>query len=457
MAVIKLVEDYAVSQLRKDVRDAMVMTGELALVLQLYHAGDTDTVPCPQCGDDIYKSPEADCRSCYGTTFDGGVRQVVKVWTVFTDNIEGERVSNKGIWQTDNRHVQFEAFPAVTEHDVLVRVKEWSADGIPQSIKGFYMLSQVTVRSLRTGPRWGQQVADVVGQKAQLTELAPHHKMIQHYPIIGRSFIGPMRQNPWGQYPTDVANQVNNRLGVVADIAVQRNFPRSAGIFYSVAPAGPPTGPAAAGAPYAQSVGDGTTTSFTITHNLGTRDVGVVVYDNTTFAEVDADVVHADIDTVNVTFGDPPASYGYRVVAFAGTYTQAIGDGKSSTLSVAHNLGTRDVWVAVYNTSTLTEVDADVEHTDPSLASVVFEHPPLIGRHRAVVLLSSYAQNVGNAVHQSFDVTHNLGTRDVWVRVYDTTTYAEVALPCVHTDANTVTLDFGVAPLTHAHRVVVGT
>jgi len=456
MAVVKLVEDYAVSQLRKDVRDAMVMTGELALVLQLFHPGDDDTVPCPQCGDDIYKSPEADCPSCYGTSFDGGVRQAIKVWTVFGDNVEGEKYGPRGVWQTDNRTIQFEAFPAVSDHDVLVRIEEWSSDGIPLAVKGFYMLQQVVVRSLRTGPRWGQQVADVVGQKAQVWELSPEHKMIRNYPIIGRSFIGPMRQNPWAQYATDVANQVTNRTDVVEDIAIERNFPRAKEIYYyAAAPGGPP--PGAAAMPYAQSIGDGTSTSFDVTHSLNTTDVGVVIYDNATFAEVDADVVHTDVNTVNVTFADPPSSYGYRIVAFAGVFTQVIGDGKNVTFPVLHGLGTRDVWTAVYNSSTLTEVDPDVEHTDPSLVTVIFENPPLYGRLRVVVLLSSYAQHVGNAVHQSFDVTHNLGTRDVWVRVYDTTTYAEVALPCTHTDANTVTVDFGAAPLTHAHRVVVGT
>ena len=67
MAVIKLVEDYAVTQLRKDVRDSLTMAGEQSVLLRLFHAGDPDAVLCPQCGDDIYKSPEKDCTSCYGT------------------------------------------------------------------------------------------------------------------------------------------------------------------------------------------------------------------------------------------------------------------------------------------------------------------------------------------------------------------------------------------------------
>ena len=55
----------------------------------------------------------------------------------------------------------------------------------------------------------------------------------------------------------------------------------------------------------------------------------------------------------------------------------------------------------------------------------------------------------------SFSVTHNFGTRDVTVSIFDTTTYAEVFADVVHTNTNTVTVSFAVAPDTDAFRVVV--
>lgn len=63
--------------------------------------------------------------------------------------------------------------------------------------------------------------------------------------------------------------------------------------------------------------------------------------------------------------------------------------------------------------------------------------------------------SVGNGTNTSFAVTHNLGTRDVQVQVYDNATYDTVECDVVRTDANTVTVSFAVAPATNAYRVVV--
>jgi hypothetical protein len=188
MAVIKLVEDYAVSQLRKDVRDALTLAGEQSVLLQLFHSTDKDTTPCPQCGDDIYQSPEADCSSCYGTMFEGGVRSACRIWAMYTDKQAPEQRGPRGEFEPDARSVQFEAFPIIVEHDVLVRVRHWNADGTVKELEGFYMLSVPERRSLRTGTRFGQYGWDVVGQKAQLGELPPTHKMITTYPILGKVF-----------------------------------------------------------------------------------------------------------------------------------------------------------------------------------------------------------------------------------------------------------------------------
>jgi hypothetical protein len=190
MAVIKLVEDYAVAQLRKDVRDSLTMAGEQSVLLRLFHAADPDAVACPQCGDDIYKSPERDCTSCYGTMFDGGVREAMKIWALYTDHQVNEALSNRGTYEPDHRHIQFEAFPLVTEHDVVVRVKHWNYD-TPVEVEGFYLLDKVDRRSLRTGSRFGQYGWDVVGQKADLAELPEQMGMITHYPVLGQHFAQP--------------------------------------------------------------------------------------------------------------------------------------------------------------------------------------------------------------------------------------------------------------------------
>jgi hypothetical protein len=58
----------------------------------------------------------------------------------------------------------------------------------------------------------------------------------------------------------------------------------------------------------------GSATSYAVTHNLGTRDVNVNVYDNATYDTVETDVVRTDSDTVTISFAVAPTSNAYRVV-----------------------------------------------------------------------------------------------------------------------------------------------
>jgi hypothetical protein len=66
---------------------------------------------------------------------------------------------------------------------------------------------------------------------------------------------------------------------------------------------------------YAASVGDGSATSYTVTHNLGTKDVVVSVYDNSSpYAEVICDVQHTSTTAITLLFSVAPTSNQYRVV-----------------------------------------------------------------------------------------------------------------------------------------------
>lgn len=65
---------------------------------------------------------------------------------------------------------------------------------------------------------------------------------------------------------------------------------------------------------YAANIGDGSTTSIVVTHNLGTRDVDVTVYDSSSYAVVYPDVTITSTTTVTVIFAVAPASNAYRVV-----------------------------------------------------------------------------------------------------------------------------------------------
>lgn len=67
--------------------------------------------------------------------------------------------------------------------------------------------------------------------------------------------------------------------------------------------------------PYSVDVGDGSSTSIVVTHNLGTRDVQVEVYDTSSpWATVDCDVERTSTNTVTLIFTVAPATAKYRCV-----------------------------------------------------------------------------------------------------------------------------------------------
>ena len=62
------------------------------------------------------------------------------------------------------------------------------------------------------------------------------------------------------------------------------------------------------------TIGDGSATAFVITHNMGTRDVVIQVYDAASYDTVIADVVRTSTDTATVTFSTAPSSNAYVAV-----------------------------------------------------------------------------------------------------------------------------------------------
>lgn len=64
---------------------------------------------------------------------------------------------------------------------------------------------------------------------------------------------------------------------------------------------------------YAVTIGNGSATTITVTHNLGTLDVVVSVYRLSTGTEVDCDVTKTDGNTITLTFAEAPAASSLRV------------------------------------------------------------------------------------------------------------------------------------------------
>lgn len=81
----------------------------------------------------------------------------------------------------------------------------------------------------------------------------------------------------------------------------------------------------ASSATYTTTIGDGSSTSLTVTHNFNSRNVIVAVKDASTYAEVMCDVAATSDNAVTLTFGTAPTVGQYRVTVF--------GDGAAATLT----------------------------------------------------------------------------------------------------------------------------
>lgn len=71
------------------------------------------------------------------------------------------------------------------------------------------------------------------------------------------------------------------------------------------------------------------------------------------------------------------------------------------------------------------------------------------------VVARKFAQTIGNGSSSSITVTHNLGTQDVIVQVYEIATNETVECDVIRSSTTQVTLGFAVAPANNSLRVVV--
>lgn len=71
-------------------------------------------------------------------------------------------------------------------------------------------------------------------------------------------------------------------------------------------------------------------------------------------------------------------------------------------------------------------------------------------------LARKHVSNVGDNIASTvFAITHNLGTRDVTVQVFDNSTYETVEVDVARTSTAVTTVTFAVAPSANAYRVVI--
>lgn len=68
---------------------------------------------------------------------------------------------------------------------------------------------------------------------------------------------------------------------------------------------------------FVQTIGNGSSTSITVTHNLNTRNIVASVKDSTTYVEVFCDITASTVNTVTLGFGVAPSTNQYIVTILA--------------------------------------------------------------------------------------------------------------------------------------------
>lgn len=117
----------------------------------------------------------------------------------------------------------------------------------------------------------------------------------------------------WAQFGTAVAQATETSAGI-AEIATQAETDAGADDLRFVTPA-KLAAHAGRKLKYAAVLGDGTATSFALTHNFGTRDVQAEVYRNATpWDTILCDVERTDTNTVTLKFTVAPTSNQFRAV-----------------------------------------------------------------------------------------------------------------------------------------------
>lgn len=217
---------------------------------------------------------------------------------------------------------------------------------------------------------------------------------------------------------------------------------------------------------HSTTIGDGSSSSYVLTHNLNTRDVVVSVLDATGLYDVvNVRSEATTANTVTLDFSSSVSSNSRDVLIISAGdldyYSSTIGNGSNSSIVLNHNLGSRDVAVTVRNASSPYEfIDVATFATSPNKVTLDFSSAPSANTLVASVYLPlegySYSKIIGDGSTSVFTLTHDLNTRNVNVVVRETESpYQIIKTYWEATTANTVSVAFETAPSTGSIEITV--
>ena len=147
-----------------------------------------------------------------------------------------------------------------------------------------------------------------------------------------------------------------------------------------------------------------------------------------TGAQVRSDIGAGTVTSVGVTATAPLSVVSGSPITSTGTIDLAIADA-SETVKGAVEL-------------------ADAAETKAMSSKTLAVTPFSLSSLRA-------AANIGDGANVSFDIAHDLGTRDIIVQLYDNSTYETVYTDVTRTDDVNVNISFTTAPTTDQYRVLI--
>ena len=107
-----------------------------------------------------------------------------------------------------------------------------------------------------------------------------------------------------------------------------------------------------------------------------------------------------ETDTKKIKVGDGTTAWSSLVYSYfgVGSFTQAVGDGSATTITVTHGLNTRNVVVSVKDSATYAEVLCDVSATSVNAVTLTFATAPTSGQYIVTVIGDNVPiQSISNA------------------------------------------------------------
>jgi hypothetical protein len=146
----------------------------------------------------------------------------------------------------------------------------------------------------------------------------------------------------------------------------------------------------AGGSVYLETIGNGSSSTFTITHGLSTRDIVVsFTQANSPYESFNTTWEATTLNTITVYFETPPTSNSVRVAIYGAVsgvaypslsgsmYSGYHGNGSDSTIEIYHGMGTKDVFLQVRNANSPYEIyDVAWESTTVNKATLYFDAAP---------------------------------------------------------------------------------